>query len=190
MGAASTWTGAGEAPLTRMEVVVGRVGRAHGVRGEVSVEVRTDEPDRRFAPGSTLRPEPGSRGALIVVAARTHGTRLLVTFEQVSDRTAAESLSGAMLLAPVDEASRPDDPEEFYDHQLVGLVVRATNGDAVGAVSRVMHLPTQDVLVVACDAGDVLVPFVAELVPSVDLVAGEVLVANLPGLLTSGSEDG
>lgn len=173
-----------------MEVVVGRVGRAHGVRGEVSVDVRTDEPDRRFAPGATLRPEPSTRDALTVQSVRPHGTRLLVAFHQITDRTAAESLLGAMLLAPLVEDARSADPDEFYDHQLIGLAVRTTEGDRVGAVSDVLHLPAQDVIVVATTGGrEALVPFVAELVPTVDLEAGELTVADRPGLLGDAGEE-
>ena len=168
----------------RVEVVVGRIGRPHGVRGEVSVDVRTDEPERRFAPGATLRADGRVSDPLTVLAARPHGARLLVTFEQVSDRTAAETLRGATLFAALAEGERPADPEEFYDHQLVGLVVRTEQRGIVGRVSDVLHLPSQDVLAVASDDGrEALVPFVAELVPSVDLDAAEVTVADHPGLL-------
>lgn len=173
-----------------MEVVVGRVGRAHGVRGEVTVDLRTDEPDRRFAPGVTLRPEPSSRSSLTVRSTRPHGTRLLVTFEQISDRAAAESLRGATLLAALADDARPADPEEYYDHQLIGLHVRTADGDRVGAVSDVMHLPAQDVIVVATASGrKALVPFVTELVPAVDLDAGELTVADRPGLLAEAAEE-
>ena len=167
-----------------MEVVVGRVGRAHGVRGEVSVEVRTDEPQRRFAPGTTLRIEHRASATLTVRAARPHGARLLVSFEQVTDRPSAESLAGAMLLAQAAERDRPEDPDEFYDHQLVGLTVRTHQRGVVGRVREVLHLPAQDVLVVGTGQGtESLVPFVAPLVPAVDLDAGEVTVADQPGLL-------
>jgi 16S rRNA processing protein RimM len=170
-----------------MEVVVGRVGRAHGVRGEVSVEVRTDEPERRFAPGATLRAEDRTDKTLTVHAVRPHGARLLVSFEQITDRTGAESLRGATLFAQVAESDRPEHPDEFYDHQLVGLTVRTDQRGAVGQVSAVMHLPEQDVLVVSTGEGtESLVPFVAALVPSVDLDAGELTVADQPGLLDGG----
>jgi len=166
-----------------MEVVIGRVGHAHGVRGEVSVEPRTDEPALRFAPGTALRPEPAVRASLTVAAVRRHGRRLLVSFEQVTDRAAAESLAGVALLAEVDATARPEHPEEFYDHHLVGLTARTATGDTVGQVSDVLHLPAQDVLVLATPEGEALVPFVTELVPDVDLDAGELTVADLPGLL-------
>lgn len=168
-----------------VEVVVGRIGRAHGVRGEVSVDVRTDEPERRFAVGTRLRVAPDRPRATVVVAAvRPHAGRLLVTFDQVLDRSAAEQLRGATLAVDVDETERPDDPEEFYDHQLVGLAVKDDAGAAVGAVEAVLHLPAQDVLAVRrIDGREVLVPFVAEIVPVVDVAARHVVVVDRIGLL-------
>ena len=174
---------AGQPPMT--EVVVGRIGRAHGILGEVSVAVHTDEPDRRFAPGVVLRPDPSSRPRLTVETVRPHGDRLLVRFAEVPDRTVAESLRGASLLVEVGTGSRPDDPEEFYDHQLVGLRVRVADGREVGTVSEVRHLPAQDLLALDLDdgTGPALVPFVAALVPEVDVDAGWLRVEELPGLL-------
>ena len=163
-----------------MLVVVGRIGRAHGIRGELNVEIRTDEPERRFAPGSTVF--CGGR-PLIVASSRHHSGRLLVAFREVADRTAAEQLHGSILEAEVDEAERPDDPEEFYDHQLIGLQARAADDAAVGTVTSVVHLPHQDTLVVDADGREVLVPFVSALVPTVDLSAGFVRLADVPGLL-------
>ncbi|MFP5253304.1 MAG: ribosome maturation factor RimM [Actinomycetes bacterium] len=176
------------------EVVVGRIGRPHGVRGEVSVEPRTDEPDRRFVPGAVLATEGPGTGAsvpggrpdrLTVRAARWHQDRLLVSFEEVGDRTAAEAVRGLVLLTEVPEDARPDDPEEFYDHQLVGLRVVTTDGREVGEVRAVVHGAAQDLLAVRTDdAGEALVPFVSALVPEVDLAGGRVVVADRPGLLT------
>ena len=111
-----------------MQLVVGRIGKAHGIRGEVGVEVRTDDPDARFASGESLITEPADRGPLRVDATRWHSGRLLVNFAGVADRTAAEALRGTLLLVEVDESERPDDPDEFYDHQLVGLRVVSTAG--------------------------------------------------------------
>jgi 16S rRNA processing protein RimM len=170
-----------------MDVLVGRAGRAHGIRGEVSVELRTDDPELRFAVGAVLRPEPSGRPRLTVQAARPHGDRLLITFAEIGDRTEAESLRGAKLFAdvPADVPAdtRTDDPDEFYDHQLVGLQVRTTGGSAVGTVTGVQHRPGQDLLVVEGVAGTHLIPFVAALVPEVDLVAETLLVRPPPGLL-------
>jgi 16S rRNA processing protein RimM len=182
--------------MSTTEVVVGRVGRAHGVRGEVAVEPRTDEPDRRFAPGAVLavragdgRLAPGTArpASLTVRRARWHQARLLVSFAELSDRDSAEALRGLHLVASVDVEESPEDPEEFYDHQLVGLaVVTAGEGRVVGEVSSVLHGTGQDLLVVSTPTGgEVLVPFVSALVPVVDVTAGRLEVADRPGLLTA-----
>ena len=163
-----------------MLVVVGRIGRAHGIRGELNVEIRTDEPERRFAPGSTII---CVGRALTVASSRQHSGKLVVAFTEVPDRNAAEQLHGRILEAEVDEAERPDDPEEFYDHQLVGLQVRGPDDAVVGTVSAVVHLPEQDTLVVDADGREVLVPFVAALVPKVDVAAGYLRLSDVPGLL-------
>jgi 16S rRNA processing protein RimM len=170
-----------------VELLVGRVGRAHGVRGDVVIDVRTDEPDRRFAVGTTFAT---SRGALTVSSSRWHGQRLLVTFESVSGRTAAEELRGTELRITVPADARPDDPEEFYDHHLVGLRADSASGEPLGEVTEVLHLPAQDVLVVRHDGRDVLVPFVRDIVPDVELDAGRLVVADLPGLLDDAATAG
>jgi 16S rRNA processing protein RimM len=177
----------------RREVVVGRIGKVHGIRGEVSVEPRTDEPDRRFAPGAALRtqtprgtpPHGADRPALLTVrSVRRHQSRLLVTFEEVADRTGAEALHGLTLFTDADTTETPEDPEEFYDHQLVGLAVSTTDGRAVGEVTEVIHGSGQDLLAVRTGHGtEVLVPFVSALVPVVDLRRGRVEVVDRPGLL-------
>lgn len=178
-----------------IEVVVGRVGKPHGIRGEVTVEVRTDEPERRFADGAVLRAEPPRGSAtthrsLTVARTRWHQGRLLATFEELGDRTAAEAARGIVLHVRVDAEERPDDPEEFYDHQLVGLEVRDLDGRVLGAVSAVVHGGAQDLLTVRTPEGrEALVPFVAELVPEVDLEKGHVLVADRPGLVTPLPDD-
>ncbi len=128
-----------------LEVLVGIVGRAHGVRGEVAVEPRTDEPFLRFAPGATLRVEGGDR-SLVVDASRDHSGRLLVRFREVADRTVAETLRGTRLVVDVDPSQRPDEPEEFYDRQLIGLRVVDAAGTEVGRITGVAHLPSQDLL--------------------------------------------
>jgi 16S rRNA processing protein RimM len=169
-----------------VELLVGRVGRAHGIRGDVVVDVRTDEPDRRFAPGTAFST---SRGELTVASSRWHGQRLLVAFAEVTGRTAAEELRGAELRITVAADLRPEDPEEFYDHHLVGLRAESEAGEPLGQVSDVLHLPAQDVLVVRHDDRDVLVPFVADIVPSVDLDAGRVVIVEQPGLLDESPDD-
>ena len=181
------------------EVVVGRIGKAHGIRGEVSVEPRTDEPDRRFADGVTLHlrlpdgslPQGRDRPPTLTVGStRRHQTRLLVTFVEAGDRTAAEALRGLVLVAALDPAETPADPEEFYDHQLVGLSVVTTDGEPAGEVADVVHGSAQDLLVVRTpDGAEALVPFVNALVPLVDLAGGRVQVADRPGLLHPLGED-
>jgi 16S rRNA processing protein RimM len=167
-----------------VQVVVGRIGRPHGVRGEVSVEVRTDDPEGRLAPGTTVDTDPQGAGPLTISSGRVHSGRLLLAFEGYADRTAAERLRGVLLVADVDPDERPTDPDEYFDHQLAGLTARTTSGEHVGTVAEVLHLPGQDVLSVRRDDGsEVLVPFVREIVPSVDIDAGLVVVDPPPGLL-------
>jgi len=173
-----------------MEVVVARIGRPHGLHGHVSVEVRTDDPEGRLAPGMTVRTDPVAAGPLTITDGRVHSGRLLLHFAGYDDRGSVEGLRNVLLVADVDPAERPDDPDEFYDHQLVGLAVRTVSGEPVGELGEVLHLPGQDVLAVRRpDGTEVLVPFVAAMVPSVDLDAGEVVVDPPPGLLTDVPDD-
>lgn len=169
-------------------LVVGRVGRPHGVRGDVSVEVRTDEPDRRFDMGAVLRTDRRDPATVTVASARWHSGRLLLHFEGFDDRTSAERLRGALLQVAVHPDERPADPDAFYDHQLVGLTVVSTTGEPLGEIAQVTH-GAQDLLVVRRpSASDALVPFVAALVPTVDLEAGRVVVDLPAGLLDLGGE--
>ncbi|MEJ5913355.1 ribosome maturation factor RimM [Pseudokineococcus sp. 1T1Z-3] len=167
-----------------MELVVARAGRPHGLRGEVTLEVRTDAPQRRLAPGARLRTDPDV-GVLTVEQARDHQGRLLVAFTEVLDRSAAEDLRGVLLLVDVD----PDDPAEAEDDawhrdQLVGLRAVLRDGRDVGEVVDLTHLPAQDVLVVRQSSGArALVPFVAAIVPEVDVRAGRVVLDPPGGLL-------
>jgi 16S rRNA processing protein RimM len=172
------------ASVSTIRLVVGRIGRAHGVHGDVGVEVRTDDPDIRFADGAVLVTDPVERGPLTVAGSRWHSGRLLVHFIGVEDRNASEALRGTDLVVDVERAERPADPEEFYDHHLVGLRVQTTAGELVGMVAEVLHLPAQDVLAITrTDGVEILVPFVSELVPGVDLEAQRVTVVAKPGLL-------
>jgi 16S rRNA processing protein RimM len=170
-----------------LEVVVGVIGRAHGIRGDVVIDVRTDEPERRFTPGARLRAE-GSGRVFTVAQAREHSSRLLVRFEELADRTAAEQARGAVLLADVDAADLPAEPEEFYDRQLVGLAVRTPDNAEVGIVEAVLHLPAQDTLEIRTPTGTRLVPFVSALVPEVNLTGGFLVVADVSGLLDDDEE--
>lgn len=167
---------------SRVEVVVGVVGRPHGLRGEVAIDLRTDEPERRFAVGQVVRSEDGHM-SLTVASARDHSGRLLVTFTELSDRSAVEAARGTRLVVDVDCAETPADTAEFYDRQLVGLRVLDAAGTDVGYVGAVVHLPGHDTLEVVTDQGSRLVPFVLDLVPEVDLDGGFVRLADVPGLL-------
>jgi 16S rRNA processing protein RimM len=169
-------------------VVVGRIGRPHGVRGQVTVEVRTDDPDLRFAPGATLLTDPASRGPLTVTAARWHSGVLLLTLagpdgDVVADREAADALRNTQLLVPVEDLPELEDPDSFYDHQLVGLVAALPDGEVIGEVTGVRHEGTELLVVRRPDRPDLLVPFVSAIVPTVDLAGGRVVVDPPEGLL-------
>ena len=185
--------------MSTHEVVVGRIGKPHGIHGELSVEPRTDEPGRRFAVGASLgvqtprgtAPPGADRPATLTVrSTRWHQSRLLIEFEEVGDRTVAEGLRGLVLVTHVDAGEAPEDPEEFYDHQLVGLRVLTTEGQSVGQVAQVIHGAGQDLLAVqAADGREVLVPFVSQLVPEVDVPGGRLTVVDQPGLLAPADDE-
>ncbi|PRX48393.1 16S rRNA processing protein RimM [Prauserella shujinwangii] len=161
--------------------------KAHGIRGEVAVDVRTDLPEQRFAPGSVLTGEARDGGTreLTVAAAREHSGRLLVRFEQVPDRTAAEELRGLLLLADTADLPPTEDPDEFYDHELEGLRAELGDGTGVGTVREVIHSPGGELLALDVDGREVLVPFVRAIVPEVDLAGGRVVLDPPEGLLDS-----
>lgn len=172
-----------------MRVVIGRIGKAHGIRGQVTVEVRTDEPERRFAPGTTLLIENDTHTPLVVTDARDHSGRLLLSLQGVTDRNAAEALRGLILEADIDPDDLPEDEDEFYDRQLIGLRAVRDNGDALGEVTDVVHLPGHELLAVTHpERGEVLVPFVAEIVTAIDLDAGTLTITP-PGGLFEDLED-
>ncbi|MBM7492989.1 16S rRNA processing protein RimM [Micromonospora luteifusca] len=198
-----------------MQLVVGRIGKPHGVRGEVTVEVRTDEPEARFAPGTVLRTEPGATpppasprstepGAtppttasedepgvpfrvpaeLTIEESRFHQGRVLIAFAGILDRNTAEALRGTLLVVDSADVTPPDDPEEFHDHQLVGLTVVTPDGERLGEVARIDHAPSSDLLVLRRPEGrTALIPFVRAIVPEVDLAGGRVIVDPPAGLL-------
>ncbi|MCV2396087.1 ribosome maturation factor RimM [Actinotalea sp. M2MS4P-6] len=168
-----------------MQLAVGTVGRAHGLRGEVAVDVRTDVPAERFAAGAVLGTDP-DRGPLTVVRARPQGERWYLTFEGVVDRTGAEALRGTVLQV---EAEVSDEDDAWYLHELVGLRAELVDGTSVGEVVGLEHLPAQDALVVAeLDGSRTLVPFVAAIVPTVDIEGGRVVLDPPAGLLTGVGE--
>ena len=169
-----------------MQLVVGRVGRPHGLHGEVTVEVRTDDPDQRLIAGSSLATVPPERGPLTVAGSRWHSGRLLVRFAGCEDRNAAEELRDTILAIDSDELEPLADPEDFYDHDLIGLQVVTAAGEPVGAVSDVLH-HGQDLLVIegtgSRSGSEILVPFVAAIVPEVDVAARRLVIDPPPGLL-------
>ncbi|MCL2542628.1 MAG: ribosome maturation factor RimM [Nocardioidaceae bacterium] len=174
--------------MSTIEVVVGRIGKPHGIRGEVTVDVRSDEPDKRYADGSVLlaqapRGSAFAPATLTVERTRWHQGVLLATFAELPDRTAAEGARGVVLRAEIDESERPEDPEEFYDHQLIGLAAYDAEGVHLGEVTGLVH-GAQDILQIrTTDRRDVMVPFVSALVPEVDLDGGRLVIADRPGLV-------
>ncbi len=167
-------------------MVVGRIGRANGIRGDVAVDVRTDEPERRFARGAVLA--AGAR-TLTVATSRWHSGRLVVSFAEVSDRTAAEQLRGTMLETDVDPEELPDEDDAYYDRQLIGLEARTDDGVLIGQVTSVVHHDEQDTLIIAADGRELMIPFVSAIVPTVDLSAGHLVVVDVPGLLDPASAE-
>lgn len=171
-----------------MQLVVGRIGRAHGIKGEVTVEVRTDEPELRLGPGAVLATDPAGVGPLTIETGRVHSGRLLLRFAGVGDRTAAEALRNTLLIAEVDPEETPEDPEEFYDHQLMDLDVVTVDGTAVGRITEISHLPSQDLFIVERpDGSEVMIPFVSEIVTKIDL-EGQVAVIDPPRGLIDADE--
>jgi 16S rRNA processing protein RimM len=164
-------------------VVVGRIGRPHGVRGEVTVEVHTDDPDLRFVPGAVLRTDPPERGPITIAGVHWHSGTLLLRLEGVDSREAAEAVRNTELVVPVAELPEIEDPDSYYDHQLVGLTARLSDDAVLGEVTAILH-EAQDLLVVRrVEGGEVLIPFVSAIVPTVDLDGGFVVVDPPEGLL-------
>jgi 16S rRNA processing protein RimM len=166
-----------------MQLVVGRIGRPHGVHGEVVVDVRTDSPESRYAVGSVFATDPATAGPLTVETLRPHQGRFLVTFEGYADRDMADQLRGVLLCVDSSTISDPEDPEEFNDHQLVGLRVELASGEHLGEVVRIEHAPASDLLIVRlADGRTGMVPFVRAIVPEVDVAGGKVVLTPPDGL--------
>jgi 16S rRNA processing protein RimM len=164
-------------------VVVGRIGRPHGVRGEVTVEVRTDDPDLRFVPGAVLRTDPPERGPITITGVHWHSGTLLLRLEGVDSREAAEAVRNTELVVAVADLPEIEEPDSYYDHQLVGLTARMPDGTEIGPITVIRH-EAQDLLVVRrSDGGEALIPFVSAIVPTVDLEGGFVVVDPPEGLL-------
>ena len=167
-----------------VRLVIGRIGKPHGLRGEVTVEVRTDDPEGRFAPGAVLSADPPERGPLTVISARLQSGRMVVWFREARDRTAAEALRNTLLVVEMDPDEPTGDPDEYYDHQLVDLAVVTVDGREVGTVAEMLHISGQDLFAVRrSDGREVLIPFVAQIVPTVDIKRGTIVVDPPDGLL-------
>jgi len=157
-----------------MKLNVGRIGKAHGILGEATIEVRTDEAEDRFAIGAVLETE--SHGNLTVASARVHNGILLLSFEGVEDRNAIETLRNELLYADVDIDAPGVDEDDYHVLQLIGCKAYLVDGDEFGEVSEVLNLPGQDVLVIKSESGETLIPFVRQLVPIVDIKARRMTV--------------
>ena len=165
-----------------MQLVVARIGRAHGVLGEATVEVRTDQPEDRFYVGSVLATEPTTFGPLTISSVRDHNGTLLLGFEGVTDRNEIEKLRNVLLLADVDiDADSTED--DFHVQQLLQCEVSTQDGELIGNVSDVINLPGQDVLAVSYNDREVLIPFVKAIVPIVDIANRKIVIIPPQGLL-------
>jgi 16S rRNA processing protein RimM len=157
-----------------MRLNVGRIGRAHGILGEATIEVRTDEAAARFAIGAKL--DTDSHGSLSVASARVHNGILLLAFEGINDRNSIEKYRDLLLYADVDIDAPGEDVDDYHVLQLVGCKAHLIDGDLFGEVIDVLNLPGQDVLVIKTDDGETLIPFVHQLVPKVDISAKKMVV--------------
>lgn len=170
-----------------MELVIGRVAKAHGVTGEIVVDVRTDDPAGRFTPGATLRGRKqrgGAEQSYVIETVREHAGRLLVRLTGVADRNAADDLRGTLFLVESGDLPPIEDPDEFYDHQLEGLTARTVDGSTIGTVSEVLHTAAGELLSIRTpEGGEVLVPFVSAIVTAVSLAEGTVDIDPPDGLL-------
>ncbi|AWB95777.1 ribosome maturation factor RimM [Agromyces badenianii] len=164
---------------------VGRLLKAHGLKGAIKVELYTDDPARRFVPGAEFSLQvpdssPWHGKNLVLRELRWYNGHAVGFFDGVDDRTAAEGLAKAILWVTHVEEEAPED-DAWYDHQLIGLAV-VRDGERIGEVAHVDHLPAQDLLIVKTRGGEVMVPFVSAIVPEVDLAAGTLTVTPPPGL--------
>lgn len=178
---------------TRAQLRVGRLTKAHGLKGALKIELYTDDPDRRFVPGAifSLQVPTGSPWhgtSLTLVELRWYNRQPVAFFENVPDRTAAETLVKAILWVDEDPAETPDEDDAWYDHQLVGLAA-LRDGVQIGSIARVDHLPAQDLLAITTATGEVLVPFVKAIVPSVDISAGTLTLTPPAGLFEQLPDD-
>ncbi len=172
---------------------MGRLTKAHGLKGAIKIEMYTDDPDRRFVPGAVFSlqvPETSvwHGKSLELIELKWFNSHPVAFFKDIADRSAAEGLVKAILMIEHDPAEAPDEEDAWYDHQLVGLAVMR-DGEKVGTVARLDHFPAQDLLYVETDAGEVMVPFVKAIVPAVDIAAGTITVTPPPGLFEQLPDD-
>jgi 16S rRNA processing protein RimM len=161
-------------------VAVGRIGRAHGVRGEVAVQPLSQVPER-FEKGSRLFLDESEARPVTVCSSRPHRHRLLVSFEESVDRASAERLTGRYLFAP--PASAPNLPDgEFWAHQVVGCRVMTEAGRELGTITDVIHTPANDVWTARHPAGEILIPALKDIVAEVRIEERSVIVREIPGL--------
>jgi len=165
-----------------MLLVVARIGRAHGVNGEATIEVRTDLPEERFIVGSVLVTEPSTFGPLTISSVRNHNGTLLLGFKEVKDRTAVEKLRDVLLLADVD-ISEGGDEDNFHIQELLGCRVVTDAGIEVGIMTDLVQLPGQDLLAVNHNGREILIPFVVEIVPEIDVENKVITITPPEGLL-------
>ncbi|HEV7146298.1 MAG TPA: ribosome maturation factor RimM [Pedococcus sp.] len=170
------------------QLLVARIGKPHGLHGEVTVQLHTDDPERRFVVGAVLTTQAaagsGVPRVLIVHSTRVHQGVWLLGFEGIPDRTGAESLRGTRLLADVTSDEPAEDEDAWYEDDLVGLTVTTRDGTVVGEVGGLESRPVQDLLVVRLTrGGEALVPFVEQIVPVVDLEGRRVVIDPPAGLL-------
>jgi 16S rRNA processing protein RimM len=150
-----------------MRLNVGRIGKAHGILGEATIEVRTDEAEDRFALGAQL--ETDSHGVLTVASARVHNGILLLGFEGITNRNQIEALRNELLYADVDIDAPGFDEDDYHVLQLIGCTAFLEDGSEFGTIAEVLNLPGQDVLAITTPQGEVMIPFVRQLVPVVDI---------------------
>jgi len=165
-----------------MLLVVGRIGRAHGVHGEATIEIRTDLPEERFYEGAVLMTDPASAGPLTITQVRDKNGIMLLAFKEVQDRNAIEKLRDTLLLADVDLAEEDQFEDEFHVQQLIDCQVFDQSAVLLGTLSDVFNLPGQDVLAIQTDKGEVLVPFIRDFVPTVDIKNKRIVVTPPNGL--------
>ena len=172
----------------QMQLQVARIGKPHGIRGEVTVQVLTDAPEDRFVPGTEFLVEPAASGPLTVSSARWNKDILLLGFEEVADRNAAETLRGAKLFIETEELDGDDD-EGWYEHELVGLEARVGTR-VVGKVTALNTMPVQDLLLVTTPEGaEILVPFVEQIVPEVNIEECFIVLTPPDGLFELNADD-